>query len=346
MQNLKSFTLNKLQQSLATINEPEYRALQILKWLWIEQEYNFENYSNLPLSLRNYLKENFYISQPQIINQQKSKDGTMKVLFKFEDVFVESVLIFEEKRKTICISVQNGCPVKCSFCASGKIKFKRNLKFFEILEQVTAMPKVVETQNLSSSPINNIVFMGIGEPLLNLNELKIALGFLTHKNFFNYSPQKITVSTIGIINNLENLIKDYPKINLALSLHFALQEKREKFIPFAQKNNLKTLKKLLIYLQKKYNLNLTIEYLILPDINTNKKDIKVLKEFLSNLKVKINLIPYNYNVLDKSSNYQKATKTQINNLFLEIKKFNKDTTVRKSKGEDISAGCGQLAANL
>jgi len=316
-----------------------FKGKQVWEWLWKKHVLSFDEMTNISVNERNLLKDNFYLNQTKIHNTITSKDGTVKVIFSLYDGnLVEGVLIPERERVTACISSQAGCAYGCKYCATGLMGFKRNLVFFEIYDQVALLGKL--SNKFYDKNLTNIVFMGMGEPLANYNNTKQAINLICSKKAMAMSPSRITLSSVGIIEGINELAKDNIKYNLAISLHTANNEKRNKIMPVNKKNNLDNLQSALKNFYKKTNNRITIEYLIIDNFNDSKADAMELAKYCKPFPVKINIIEYNpvKNILFKKSSQEK-TKEFANTL----ENFNLIVNIRKSKGKDIDAACGQLA---
>ncbi len=335
--NIKELSLEELENLFKDMGLESYRGRQIFQWIWQKGVNDFDMMSNLSLALRKTLSEKFIIEDIKLIKNLKATDGAEKFLWELSDKnLIESVFIPELPRRTVCISTQVGCPLGCLFCATGIMGFKRNLKGFEIANQVQLVQKSVIDK------LTNIVFMGMGEPLLNLENVFIALEFITSSIGLGMSQRHITISTAGIIEGIEKLLNSKWKVKLAISLNFADQAMRERYMPVAKKNPLKEILKLARLYSEKKEL-VTFEYVLIKNLNDSQKDAQQLLKLLKGIPSKINLIPYNpYPELP----YESSPSDTVAK-FQEIL-FNSDhpVTLRKSKGKDILAGCGQLAGNL
>ena len=289
-----------------------------------------------------FLKDNFVIQTIQPSFTQVSTDKTTKTAFQLHDKkIVEGVLIPSEGRMTACISSQVGCSLGCKFCATGKAGLTRNLEFYEIVDQVAIIAKyALERYN---HQLTNIVFMGMGEPLLNYDNLLKAIERITAPDGFNMSPSRITVSTVGLTKMIKRLADDEVKYNLALSLHTANNRKRSEIIPVNEQNSIEKLIESLSYYYSKTKNRITFEYLILSRFNDTLADAKELAEFCKNFPCKINIIEYNH---VEGTGFKKSTDLNVKAFtgFLETK--NIIVNVRKSRGEDIAAACGQLANKI
>ena len=337
--NIRFLSIEKLELFLQKNNHKVFRAKQIYEWLWKKSARTFDEMTNISKDLRQLLKDNFVINALEINSVQKSKDSTIKTLFStYDGNLVEGVLIPTKKRMTACISSQVGCNLDCNFCATGKIGFKRNLYFDEIYDQLAIISKqAIENYNI---PVSNIVYMGMGEPLLNYKNVLKSIEMITSPNALAMSPSRITVSTVGIPKMITKLGDDNVKFNLAFSLHTANEKKRNSIIPISKNESLKDITFALKDYHSKTNNRISIEYILFKDFNDSLEDAKELAEFCKSFPVKINIIEYN-NV--KGSVFQKSETEKMDAFieFLETK--NLIVNVRRSRGQDIDAACGQLA---
>lgn len=339
MQNIRSVSPNIISDFLKSNNEKPYRDSQIHDWLWKYCVTSFEQMNNLSQNLRELLANNFFIDSAKIVTEQISLDKTIKVAFELIDKkIIEGVIIPSEKRVTACISSQVGCALGCKFCATGKLGFSRNLTVGEIYDQAFLLSKLsVEKYNI---PLTNIVFMGMGEPLLNYNNVIGAISFLTSQKGMGLASKRITISTSGIPSQIKQLADDNIKVNLALSLHTAKPDVRKKLLPVANKYSLDEISKALKYYTNKLKLKVTFEYLLLSGINDSKDDAKALVAFCSNLASKVNMIEYNeVEGLPFNKSSENSTALFLKTIY--EKKIN--VKLRRSRGIDIDAACGQLA---
>ena len=337
--DIRNISLKELQDYFKKNSEPAFRAVQVYEWLWKKSVTSFEEMTNLSLSTRKRLETDFFIRPIKIEKSLKSSDGTIKYAFRLCDgEFIEGVLIPSRERVTACISSQVGCALGCKFCATGKMKFKRNLSPGEIYDQVALLQKMC-VQEFAVN-LTNIVVMGMGEPLLNLNNLLFAIDKITSPEGIGISPRRITVSTSGIVPGIEKLADMEVKFNLAISLHFADSQSRNELVPINKKYDLESLIKAIKYFNQKTGTRITIEYLLLNNINDNISDVKKLALFCKNFPVKINLIEYN-----KVDNlpFEKTTEEKLSFFATFLESKNLVVNIRRSKGGDINAACGQLA---
>ena len=316
-----------------------YVSKQVYSWLWNNSCSSFDEMSNLSKKNREIFDESYCINKITEDTNEVSEDGTIKIKFKLHDGnFVEGVLIPQDTRMTACISSQVGCSLSCKFCATGTMARIRNLTAGEIYDQVVAiMNKSKEVYNL---PLTNIVYMGMGEPLLNYKNVKRSIHFITSDEGLEMSYKRVTLSTSGISKMIRKLADDNVKVNLALSLHAASEEIRNNIMPIGDSNSLNDLRDSLKYYFSKTKRKITYEYVLLKDVNDRIKDADDLYKFTKHIPSKVNLIEYNS--ID-DPRFSKADELWINN-YLNILKENKvSASIRRSRGKDIQAACGQLA---
>jgi 23S rRNA (adenine2503-C2)-methyltransferase len=339
MKNIRITHIDEISAFLVAHNEKPFRVKQILEWLWKYRATSFEEMTNLSQPLRKVLSENFFIDKSEIEVMQESTDGTIKVVFLLIDgKRIEGVLIPSEKRITACISSQVGCALACQFCATGKYGFTRNLSSGEIFDQAFLLAKL--SQEKYNRPLSNIVLMGMGEPLLNYENVMSAIGWITSGKGMGWSAHRITLSTVGITDKIKQLADDKSSVNLAISLHTARSDVRNELIPVAKKYSLENLSESLKYYSVKTKQKVTIEYILLNGVNDKFEDAIELVKFCSRFASKINLIEYNP---VSELPFQKSSETNTA-LFLKILlEKNMIAKLRKSRGKDIDAACGQLA---
>ena len=337
--DIRSISLEKLNKFIEKNNFPLYRSNQIFNWINKSSVKSFDDMTNLPKSLIDLLKENFRLNFSQILSKQISIDSTMKFAIKLHDkLVVESVLIPSGDRVTACVSSQVGCSLDCEFCATSKLSRMRNLESYEIFDQIILLnEQSIENYSL---PISNIVFMGMGEPLLNYNNVINSINLITGKEGIEISNKKITLSTSGISKMIHKMADDNVKFNLAISLHSAIESTRNEIMPFSKSFPLNQLIKSLEYWYEKTKRKVTFEYLIWKGINDNFEHIDALVKICKRVPSKVNLIEYNS--ID-DPRFSKADELWVNN-YLNILKENKvSASIRRSRGKDIQAACGQLA---
>ena len=328
-----------LEQLLKKNKFPKYRSKQIQNWARKINVQSFNQMSNLPNDLIHFLIENFKLNKSKVNTSKKSSDGTIKFAIQlYDNLIVEAVLIPSNKRITACVSSQVGCSLDCNFCATSKIKKMRNLESYEIFDQIMLLNK--ESINHFSSPITNIVFMGMGEPLLNYKNVIESIDQITSDFGIGISYKKITLSTSGISKMIKKMADDNVKFNLAISLHTALEETRNKVMPFSKSFPIKELVDSLEYWYKKIKRKITFEYLIWKEINDDFEHINALVSICKRIPSKVNIIEYNDT---DDSVFQNADDKWINNYVTTLKENRIPVSVRRSRGKDIDAACGQLA---
>ena len=340
MKDIRKETLEELTACFETKNEKKFRAKQVWEWLWMKSAKSFDEMSNLSKSLRDKLKEEFVINSISLENLQLSHDGTIKSTFCLHDNhLVEGVLIPTRHRMTACVSTQVGCSLACKFCATGYMKRERNLDPAEIYDQVVAIGNQAKEKYQKS--LSNIVFMGMGEPLLNYKGMMGGMDRITSKDGLNISPKRITVSTAGIAKMIKKLADDQVKFNLALSLHAADDKKRDTIMPINETNTLESLNKALIYFYEKTGNRITFEYLLFYNFNDSVEDAEKLLKYARKIpQVRINIIEYNP---ISEATFTKPKEETIDRFAQHLIKGGIHTTVRRSRGKDIDAACGQLA---
>jgi 23S rRNA (adenine2503-C2)-methyltransferase len=337
--DIRQFELSQLKRIITESGEPEFRAKQIHEWIWQKSAVSFAEMTNLPLPLRQKLEKSFNFFNIVIDSKQESKDGTIKYLFRlFDGLNIEGVLIPSYDRVTICISSQVGCSLGCDFCATALLGYKRNLNFDEIFDQVAIMNK--ESEQVFGKRISNIVLMGMGEPLLNYPNVIRAIKKISSPGGLGISPQRITISTAGIAHKIKQLADDKLNVNLAVSLNTANEKLRVKMMPITKKFPLKDLREAIEYYYAKTKDIVTLEYIILKGVNDSTADIKMLREFTKGFSVKINLIEYNPT---DHSKYLSPEQDDIMKFKTRLEENRFIVTIRRSKGKDIDAACGQLA---
>ncbi|MDZ4823440.1 MAG: 23S rRNA (adenine(2503)-C(2))-methyltransferase RlmN [Flavobacteriales bacterium] len=337
--DIRTQSLEELTIFLEAQGEKKFRARQVMEWLWQKAAASFAEMTNLSKQLRELLEENFTLQKIKVADEQVSNDRTVKIAFEVEPgKVVEGVLIPTASRMTACISSQVGCSLVCKFCATGRLKMMRNLTSGEIYDQVVYLrAQADERYNI---PLSNIVYMGMGEPLLNYKNVMTSIEKITSPKGLGMSPQRITVSTAGISKMIKKLGDDGAKFNLALSLHAANDAKRNKLMDINESNNLASLAEALRYFHDKTATRITFEYIIFRDFNDSLKDARELAEFAKNVPVKINIIEYN--PID-AGEFQQASPERVDAFAHFLESLNLIVNVRRSRGKDIDAACGQLA---
>ena len=337
--DIRSISFDKLNNFIQKNNFPSYRSNQVFNWINKSTLRSFDDMTNIPKSLVKLLKENFVINITNILSKQVSNDSTIKFAIKLHDnLVVEAVLIPSGKRVTACVSSQVGCSLDCEFCATSKLLRMRNLHSYEIFDQIM----ILNSQSLKnySLPISNIVFMGMGEPLLNYKNVIESIKLITSEDGIKISNKKITLSTSGISKMIIKMSDDNIKFNLAVSLHSAVEETRNMIMPFSKSFPLDKLINSLDYWYKKTKRKVTFEYLIWKGINDDLEHIEALVKICKRIPSKVNLIEYNS--ID-SPKFKKADDFWVDNYLKILKKNKIPVSVRRSRGKDINAACGQLA---
>ena len=336
---IREQTVEELAEYLKSNNFPSFRAKQIMDWLWKKNVGSFEEMKNIGKNLQEFLNSNFIIDKVSLKDQQVSKDKTIKCAFEVDkNSVVEGVLIPTKKRMTACISSQVGCSLACAFCATGRLKLLRNLSAGEIYDQVFHLKNEANAQYQKS--LSNIVYMGMGEPLLNYKNVLSSINWICSEEGLGMSPKRITLSTAGISKMIKKLGDDEVRFNLALSLHAANDEKRNKIMEINESNNLDSLRDALTYFYEKTKSRVTFEYIIFDGFNDELSDARELAEFAKCVPCKINIIEYN--PIDGEP-FKQAHEDKVNEFALFLESLNMIVNVRRSRGKDIDAACGQLA---
>ncbi len=337
--DIRKLKQEELKEYFVQLGEKPFRAQQVYEWLWNKSAKSFDQMTNLSNGLRDLLKEHFVINHIKVDHMQRSADGTIKnAVTLFDGMVVESVLIPTEKRITACVSSQVGCSLACKFCATARLKRQRNLTPDEIYDQVVAIKEQAEL--FFNRPLTNIVFMGMGEPLLNYANVVSAIDKITSQKGLNMASRRITVSTVGVAKMIEKMADDNVKFNLAVSLHAAIDKTRSSIMPINDTNSLKELGDALKYWYEKTGRKVTYEYVVWKGINDNEEHARALLKFCKIIPSKVNLIEYN--PIDDGE-FQQASEESLN-MYMEILESQGITTrIRKSRGKDIDAACGQLA---
>ncbi|BBA51248.1 23S rRNA (adenine(2503)-C(2))-methyltransferase RlmN [Fusobacterium varium] len=338
--NLLNLNQQELEELVISLGMKKFYGKQIFNWLHKKIVRDLNEITNLSLKDRELLAEKAYIPFLNLLKQQVSKiDKTEKFLFKLEDGnTIETVLLrHKDKRNTLCISSQVGCPVKCAFCATGQDGFVRNLDVNEIINQVYTVERRLIKQG---SNINNIVFMGMGEPLLNLSNVLKALDILSNENGINISKRKITISTSGIVPNIEKILLEKLPVELAISLHSAINAKRDTIIPVNRSYPLEDLYAILQEYQRQTKRRISFEYIMINDFNVSDIDANALADFVHEFDHVVNLIPYNPVA---GTEFERPSEKKIDKFFTFLKDVRKvNVTLRREKGTDIDGACGQL----
>ncbi len=337
--NIRNLSLDELLEHFKSLNEKSFRAKQVYEWLWKKNTHSFDEMTSLGKELREKLKESFFIDYITLKDQQISKDKTIKCAFAVDETkIMEGVLIPTSSRMTACISSQVGCSLSCTFCATGRLKLLRNLTAGEIVDQVVYLKNQAETRY--ETPLTNIVYMGMGEPLLNYKNVLNSIHYICSEVGLGMSPRRVTVSTAGIAKMIRKLGDDQVKFNLALSLHAANDAKRNKIMEINESNNLEELAEALKYFHEMTNTRITFEYIIFKDFNDSLDDARELANFAKCVPCKINIIEYNP---IENGEFQQAEAKKVDEFAQFLESKNLIVNVRRSRGKDIDAACGQLA---
>lgn len=339
MKDIRTLSLDQLKDYFSTIGDKPFRAKQVYDWLWSKNLHSFDEMTNLSKNLRDNLSRDFFINPIAVDLLQKSSDGTIKNGVKLHDgLMVESVLIPTESRSTACVSSQVGCSLNCEFCATAKLKRMRNLEVAEIVDQVALIDR--QSKEYFDRPLTNIVFMGMGEPMMNYKNVVEAINKITKPEGLGMSPRRITVSTSGIPKMIKMLADEELKVKLALSLHSAIEHKRNEIMPFSEKFPLTDIMDSLQYWYQKTGSPITFEYCVWKGINDGDEDIKALIKYCRQVPSKVNLIQYNP-IGEGKFDHRSIEAEQ--KYVRELEKAGITIVVRKSRGGDIDAACGQLA---
>ncbi len=337
--DIRALTLEELKTVFTENGDQAFRAKQVYEWLWKKSARTFDEMTNLSKATRGLLDTNFIINAVMVDDMQVSSDRTIKNAFKLHDgKIVEGVLIPSTTRMTACVSSQVGCSLTCKFCATGRLERLRNLNADEIYDQVVLIKNQAEDKY--KTPLTNIVYMGMGEPLLNYKNVMDSIVKITSPEGLNMSPQRITVSTAGVAKMIKKLGDDGVKFNLALSLHAANDVKRNYIMPINESNSLEALAEALKYFYEKTGTRVTYEYIAFKDFNDGLEDAKELAEFCKNIPCKLNIIEYN--PIDEGE-FKQTTPERLNAFVAYLEGKNLIVNVRRSRGKDIDAACGQLA---
>ncbi|GAA3513062.1 23S rRNA (adenine(2503)-C(2))-methyltransferase RlmN [Aquimarina addita] len=337
--DIRALTKEQLRTFFEANGDKAFRGNQVYEWLWSKGAHSFEAMTNISKATREMLQENFVINHIQVDQMQRSSDGTIKNAVRLhDDLVVESVLIPTPTRTTACVSSQVGCSLDCRFCATSRLKRMRNLNPDEIYDQVIAIDN--ESRLYHNRPLSNIVFMGMGEPLMNYNNVLKAIDKITSSEGLGMSPKRITVSTSGVPKMIKKMADDQVRFKLAVSLHSAIDEVRTNIMPFNKNFPLSDLKESLQYWYQKTKSRITYEYVVWEGINDRQEDIDALIQFCSYVPCKVNLIEYN--PIDDGE-FQQASTNAIQSYINGLESRGFVVNVRRSRGKDIDAACGQLA---
>lgn len=337
--DIRALTKEQLRNFFVERGDKAFRGNQVYEWLWQKSAHTFEAMTNVSKETRQMLEEHFVINHIRVDQMQRSSDGTIKNAVRLHDgLIVESVLIPTETRTTACVSSQVGCSLDCRFCATARMKRMRNLNPDEIYDQVVAIDN--ESRLYFDRPLSNIVFMGMGEPLMNYNNVLKAIDMITSPEGLGMSPKRITVSTSGVPKMIKKMADEEVKFGLAVSLHSAIDEVRTSIMPFNAKFSLADLREALEYWYSKTKSRITYEYVVWEGINDTQEAADALVKFCRFAPSKVNLIEYN--PIDDGE-FQQASSAAVDMYQRTLEKNGITVTVRRSRGKDIDAACGQLA---
>ena len=337
--DIRALSKEALREFFVSKGDQAFRGNQVYEWLWNKGAHHFEDMSNLSKTTRQMLSDHFVINHIKVDHMQRSADGTIKNAVTLHDgLVVESVLIPTDTRTTACVSSQVGCSLDCNFCATARLKRMRNLNPDEIYDQVVAIDR--QSQFYHGHRLSNIVFMGMGEPLLNYKNVLSSIDKITSEEGLGMSPKRITLSTVGIPKMIKKMADDEVKFNLAVSLHSAIDSVRSKMMPINEKSNLEELLASLQYWYEKTKKRITFEYVVWKGINDAQKDVDALVAYCKKVPSKVNLIEYN--AIDDGE-YQQASNEAVDQYIKTLEAHKIVVNVRRSRGKDIDAACGQLA---
>jgi 23S rRNA (adenine2503-C2)-methyltransferase len=337
--DIRALTKEQIREFFVKNGDKAFRGNQVYEWLWQKGAHSFADMTNLSKDTRQMLEDGFVINHIKVDQMQRSSDGTIKNAIKLHDnLIVESVLIPTATRTTACVSSQVGCSLDCKFCATSRLKRMRNLNPDEIYDQVVVIDN--ESRLYHNRPLSNIVFMGMGEPLMNYNNVLKAIDKITSPEGLAMSPKRIVVSTSGVPKMIKKMADDEVKFKLAVSLHSAIDEVRDTIMPFNKTFPLKDLREALVYWYEKTKNRITYEYVVWKGINDQRKDVDALVQFCKFAPSKVNIIEYN--PIDDGM-FQQANSVAIDMYQKVLEENNITVTIRRSRGKDIDAACGQLA---
>jgi len=338
MVEIKNLNLKELEAFVQSLGLEKYRAKQIAQWIYKKRVKTFAEMTNISKQTRKLLSEKAVIDVLKLVKVEESSDGTRKYLFELSDGNrIESVFIPERDWNTLCVSTQVGCPVGCTFCLTAKDGFTRNLTAAEIVDQYIHVQRDVG----EGRRISNVVFMGMGEPLLNFDNVKKAVEIMTHRDMLDLSTRKITISTVGIVPGIERMAKEMNKVKLAVSLHATTDEVRERLVPLNRKYSIKDIMRALRRYPADNIRRIMIEYVMLKDVNDSLADAKRLVRLVKGIPVKVNLIPFNYY---PGALFKPTPREKIEAFQRVLWDHNIAAFIRDSRGQDISAACGMLRA--
>ena len=337
--DIRALTRDELRDFFSENGMQLFRGNQVYEWLWNKGVHSFGEMTNLSKETREFLDTHFVINHIHVDQMQQSSDGTVKNAIRLHDgLIVESVFIPTSKRTTACVSSQVGCSLDCTFCATARLKKMRNLNPDEIYDQVVAIDQ--QSRAYKNHKLSNIVFMGMGEPLLNYKNVLKSIEMITSPEGLGMSPRRITLSTVGLPKMIRNLADDEVRFNLAVSLHSAIDEVRSKMMPINEKSNLEDLLESLQYWYEKTNSRVTFEYVVWKGINDRQQDIDALVSYCRRVPSKVNLIEYN---AIEEDGFEQADEEVIEKYRQDLEKNHIIVNIRRSRGKDIDAACGQLA---
>ena len=340
--DIRTLDLNEISLFFEQNNIARFRAKQVYEWLWKKRALSFDEMTSLSISDRSLLNKHFTINGVSIHKMEQSNDNTIKYSLKlYDNKLVEGVLIPSRKRLTACVSSQAGCSLACTFCATGTLKLERNLNYAEIYDQVYILNE--EAKSKFGKPLSNIVYMGMGEPLLNYDNLIKSTKLISSDDGLAMSPKRITVSTAGISKMIKKLADDNVKFNLALSLHTADNDKRNRIMPINESIDLDKLEESVKYFFEKTGTRITYEYILFDGVNDSIEDADLLSKFCKKVPCKVNLIEYN--PVDGFP-FKKSSSNKTNKFIEFLENKNIIVNLRRSKGKDINAACGQLVNKL
>ena len=337
--DIRALNREELREYFVSIGDKAFRGNQVHDWLWKKGATEFDDMSNISKEVRARLQEDFVINNIEVAKLQHSTDGTIKNAIRLHDgLMVESVMIPTSKRSTACVSSQVGCSLNCEFCATARLKRMRNLNPDEIYDQVVVIDR--QSREHTGRPLSNIVFMGMGEPLMNFKNVLKAVDKITGDEGLGMSPRRITISTSGIPKMIKKLADEQPRFKLALSLHSAIDEVRTTIMPFNEQFPLADIADSLRYWHERTHSPVTYEYVVWQGVNDKQKDVDALVKFCKIIPCKVNLIQYNS--ID-DPRFVQASHSAVQNYLTTLERHGITATVRRSRGQDIDAACGQLA---
>ncbi len=337
--DIRALTKEQLRDFFVNEGDKAFRGNQVYEWLWQKSAHSFEAMTNISKETRKMMEDNFVINHIKVDQMQRSSDGTIKNAVRLhDDLVVESVLIPTKTRTTACVSSQVGCSLDCKFCATARLKRMRNLNPDEIYDQVVVIDN--ESRLYFDRPLSNIVFMGMGEPLMNYNNVLKAIEKITSPEGLGMSPKRITVSTSGVPKMIRKMADEEVKFKLAVSLHSAIDDIRTSIMPFNATFTLADLRESLQYWYNRTKSRITYEYVVWEGINDQQKDVDALVDFCKFAPSKVNLIEYN--PIDDGE-FRQASNSAIDRYVHTLERNGITVTVRRSRGKDIDAACGQLA---